>query len=178
MTLDRDSLHTGRDRVARVFRYLEALNQHRNPAKRQIREQLWLLWFRDLPDHPSIRRGIVGQSSNDSTGATTGPRSDLEKAGDDFVLKVRRPTVTHAPRPPEVITSWLERGWEDPTGEVRIRAYHKEVDERGETRVVQFGDDPQRPQTLEAWKVRRDEWARNELPAREAMKIFEQLYEL
>ena len=97
MTLERDSLRIARDRVARIFRYLEALNQHRNPAKRQIQEQLWLLWFRDLPDHPSIRRGTVAQSSNVIAGAKTEPRSDLEKAGDDFVLKVRRPTVTHAP---------------------------------------------------------------------------------
>jgi hypothetical protein len=178
MTLDHDSLRIARDRVARVFRYLEALNQHRNPAKRQIQEQLWLLWFRDLPDHPSIRRGIVAQSSNVSAGAKTEPRSDLEKAGDDFVLKVRRPTVTHAPRPPEVITMWLEHGWEDPTGEVRIRASRNEVDEGGGTRVIQFGDALQRPQALETWKVRRDQWARNEIPARKAMKIFEQLYEL
>jgi hypothetical protein len=178
MTLDRDSLRIARDRVARVFRYLEALNQHRNPAKRQIQEQLWLLWFRDLPDHSSIRRGIVGQSSNASAGAKTEPRSDLEKAGDDFILKVRRPTVTHAPGPPEVITLWLEHGWEDPTGQVRIRASRNEGGEGAETRVVEFGDDPQRPKVLETWKVLRDEWARNELPARKAMKIFEQLYEL
>lgn len=178
MTPDRDSLRIARDRIARVFRYLEALNQHRNPAKRQIQEQLWLLWFRDLPDHPSIRRGTVAQSSNVIAGAKTEPRSDLEKAGDDFVLKVRRPTVTHAPRPPEVITMWLEQGWEDPTGEVHIRASRNEVDQGGGTRVVQFGDALQRPQALETWKVRRDQWARNEIPARKAMKIFEQLYEL
>ncbi len=178
MTLDRDSLRIARDRITRVFRYLEALNEHRNPAKRQIQEQLWLLWFRDLPDHPSIRKGIVGQSSNVSAGVKTEAGPDLEKAGDDFVLKVRRPQVTHAPRPPEVISLWLEHGWEDPTGQVRIRASRNEGGEGVETRVVQFGDDPQRPKVLEAWKVLRGDWARNELPARKAMKIFEQLYEL
>jgi len=36
---------------------LEALNEHRHPVKRHIGEQLWTLWLRELPDHPSVRRG-------------------------------------------------------------------------------------------------------------------------
>lgn len=55
--MDLDSLRIGRERLSRVFQYLEALNQHRNPPKRQIREQLWTLWLKDLPDHPAIQRG-------------------------------------------------------------------------------------------------------------------------
>ncbi len=62
MALVSETLRVAKDRTAQVFRYLEALNQHRNPAKRQIHEQLWTLWFRDLPDHPSIRRGTVDES--------------------------------------------------------------------------------------------------------------------
>ncbi len=52
-----EKVRVAREKLTRVFRYLEALNQHRNPAKRQIREQLWSLWLHDLPDHPSIKRG-------------------------------------------------------------------------------------------------------------------------
>src|SRR5216683_2099450 len=48
-----EKLRVAREKLTRVFRYLEALNQHRNPARRQIREQLWSLWLHDLPDHPS-----------------------------------------------------------------------------------------------------------------------------
>ena len=55
--MDADSLRIGRDRLLRVFRFLEALNQHRNPAARQIREQLWTLWADNLPDHPAIQLG-------------------------------------------------------------------------------------------------------------------------
>lgn len=168
---DLECLRIGRDRVARVFRYLGALNQHRNPAKRQIREQLWLLWFHELPDHPSIRRGIVGDSSKVSAGTLAEVGSGQEKISDGFVLKVRRPTVTHAPRPPEVIALWLEHGWENPTGEVRIRPSRNEVGEAGETRVVKFGDTPQRPQALETWKLRRDEWARKGVKGSKGVKF-------
>jgi len=43
----------------------KALNQHRNPAKRQIREQLWSLWLHDLPEHPAIKRGEAHVDAND-----------------------------------------------------------------------------------------------------------------
>ena len=55
--MDAEKLRVARDKLTRVFRYLEALNQHRNPAKRQIHDQPWSFWLRDLPDHPSIHRG-------------------------------------------------------------------------------------------------------------------------
>src|SRR2546426_5843104 len=178
MPPDVETLRIGRDRITRVFRYLEALNQYRNPAKRQINEQLWFLWFRNLPDHPSIRRGVVDESPNAEAGAQAGAGPESQRAGDDFVLKVRRPTLTRALSPPDVIAEWLEHGWEDPASEAHVRASRNEVDGRGETRIVRFEEDPQRPRAFERWKARRDEWARNERPAREAMKIFEQLYEL
>jgi hypothetical protein len=59
--MDADALRIARDKLTRVFRYLEALNQHRDPAKRQSREQLWTVWFRGLSDHSSVRRGSPRQ---------------------------------------------------------------------------------------------------------------------
>jgi hypothetical protein len=55
--MDAEKLRVAREKLTRVFRYLEALNQHRNSAKRQIREQPWNLRLRELPEHPSIQRG-------------------------------------------------------------------------------------------------------------------------
>ena len=79
MPLDEKSQQRGRERIARVFRYLKALNEHRNPAKRDLSEQPWTLWFRQLPDHPAIwaflRRGpdtellVAANFSADVTGA-------------------------------------------------------------------------------------------------------------
>jgi hypothetical protein len=76
------------------------------------------------------------------------------------------------------ITDWLEQGWDNPENEVRVLQSRNETNEEGIILLVRFEDDLQRPQLLEGWKAQRDEWARNERPAREAMKIFEQLYEL
>jgi len=55
--VDDETIRIGRDRLLRVFRYLGALNEHRNPVKRHIDEQLWTLWLKELPTHSSIRRG-------------------------------------------------------------------------------------------------------------------------
>lgn len=178
MTVDAEKLRVSRDRVTRVFRYLEALDQHRNPAKRQIREQLWALWLRELPDHPSVRRGTIEESNGPGESSKVATETEVSKPLDDFVLKVERPKLSRPPAPPEAIAAWVERGWEDPFGEVRVRESRNETDERGETRIVRFDEDRLRLIALRNWGARRDEWAHNERPAREAMKIFEQLYEL
>ena len=65
---DEKSQRIGRERIARVFRYLKALNEHRNPAKRDLSEQPWTLWFRNLPDHPSIQRRLLNGKDAEEIG--------------------------------------------------------------------------------------------------------------
>lgn len=173
--MDLDLLRSGRERLSHVFEYLEALNQHRNPAKRQIREQLWTLWLKDLPAHPSVQRGNPRALTENKTDTKAG--SSTEQA-DDFILKVSRPKLTRPPEPPETIRSWLESGWEDPAKELGVRKTRNEQTSEGETLLVPFEDDKVRVAALEDWKAKRDEWAKNEKPARAAARIFETLYEL
>jgi hypothetical protein len=45
-----------RDRVAQVFQYLKDLNEHRNPAHRQIGNQPRGMWLNDLPD---VEHGVT-----------------------------------------------------------------------------------------------------------------------
>ena len=66
MNLTSDTLNVGKERIVQVFEYLKALNEHRNPAKRQIREQPWALWYSDLPDHPAIMLGAGLQKPDES----------------------------------------------------------------------------------------------------------------
>src|SRR5437879_12306205 len=81
-----EKLRVAREKLTRVFRYLEALNQHRNPAKRQVREQLWSFWLHDLPDHPSIKRGDTKSGPAKSKAAEfqngdTSSRSEERRVG-------------------------------------------------------------------------------------------------
>src|SRR5437016_1572561 len=153
---DAKSQQQGRERIARVFRYLKALNEHRNPAKRDLSEQPWTLWFRHLPDHPLIQRRFS---------------NGQEEA--DFVIKVGRPTFTQAPQPPLPIVDWLEGDWEDPEGEVTV----PETKANG-PEPLRFDAEPRRVEAYERWKTQHQNWAATERPARAAMKVFEQLYEL
>jgi very-short-patch-repair endonuclease len=173
--MDADKLQVARDKLTRVFRYLEALNQHRNPAKRQIREQLWNFWLHNLPNHPAVKLGVA-QSSPPKTKASENASADMGSEG--FVLKVQRPTLTRSPEPPREILEWLEVGWDDPSSEVSVHHTRIESDHESETRVVNFADDPARSAALHHWKLLHDEWAKSEKPARSAMKIFETLYAL
>jgi len=170
-----EKLRVAREKLTRVFRYLEALNQHRNPAKRQVREQLWSLWLHDLPDHPSIKRGDT-RSGPAKSKAAEFQNGDTSSGG--FVLKAQRPALTSTPDPPSTIATWLEAGWDDPSKELSVSASRNESDQEGETSIVYFADEPARLAALQRWSVAREEWAKNEKPARAAMKIFETLYSL
>src|SRR6266702_5142657 len=175
--MDSDQLRIARDKLTRVFRYLEALNQHRNPAKRQIREQPWSLWLHGLPSHPTIKRGTAKASSSKSKAAKEISGGENEAAG-DFLLKVQRPVLTRPPEPPEELSNWLEPGWENPSEEIALRESQAESNESGSSRVTKFEEDKARVAATERWRISREEWAKNERPARAAMKLFETLYAL
>src|SRR6266404_3098377 len=173
--MDAEKLRIAREKLTRVFRYLEALNEHRNPAKRQLREQPWSLWMRELPEHSSIQRGGAKANTSKAKGANGQSQEDV---GQSFVLKVRRPRLMRPPEPPEEIADWLEDGWDDPANEVVAEESLDESENRGEPRMVKFDDDPARTASLQHWKILRDEWVKTEKPVRAAMKIFEMFYGL
>jgi len=173
--MNAEKLRIARDKLTRVFHYLEALNQHRNPAKRQIREQPWSFWLRDLPEHSSIQRGAAKASSFK---AKNGSSQSTEDGGASYVLKVQRPRLTRAPEPPEEIAAWLEDGWDDPSNAFSIEETREESEKTAAPTIVRFTDDPARAASLERWKLLRNEWVKTEKPARVAMTIFETFYAL
>src|SRR5579862_7187466 len=133
MLHDPEKLRIGRERITRVFQYLKALNQHRNPAIRQIEEQPWHLWLRNLPDHPKIQIGVVDESQLNAMEAKTATSTTPAQTDDDFIIRVGRPKLTRAPHPPQIIADWLERGWEAPNGKVTVRESQNEVEDHSET---------------------------------------------
>src|ERR1700741_306006 len=123
--MDAEKLRVAREKLTRVFRYLEALNQHRNPAKRQLHEQPWSFRLRDLPEHSAIQRGSAKAApakAKDTTSQST------EDAGPGYILKVKRPKLTRAPEPPEPIARWVEDGWDDPSETVSIEEARGEAE--------------------------------------------------
>src|SRR3974377_268942 len=160
--MDAEKLRVAREKLTRVFPYLEALNQHRNPPKRQIHEQLWSLRLCDLPEHSAIQRGIAKLSSAKTKGGQS-PNREEESAR--YVLKVQRPRLTRPPAPPDELAGWLQEGWDDPAKPVMLE------ESTGEESIgdvvpgpARFTDDPARVAGLERWKSARSEWANTEKP--------------
>src|SRR6267378_1449100 len=151
--MDAEKLRGARDKLTRVFRYLEALNQHRNP---------------------SIKRG----GTKSRTSKVAGADSQNGETGASFVLRVQRPPLTSPPPPPAEIAEWLEPGWDDPSHEIFVLESWSEPENQIESRAAKFTDSTARSLAFQRWKSLRDDWAKNEKPARACMKIFETLYAL
>ncbi|MGD9858169.1 MAG: AAA domain-containing protein [Planctomycetaceae bacterium] len=166
-----DQERIAKERIAQIFQFLKALNEHRSPAIRQVREQPWMMWLDFLPNHPSIvfpERVARPSTAND----------DESTAEPDFILRVRRPKLTSAPSLPAEVSDWLQPGWDDPHKDVIRLESRNEYDSEGEVITVRFDDDPGRTDALERWLKNREAWRTAELPARDAMAVFDKLYGL
>jgi very-short-patch-repair endonuclease len=169
-----------------IFRYLQALNQLRNPTKRNIKEQAWMMWLHELPNHPSIRRGIIASPSTDINDDKDNQLLEVQKdetgVSEDFILKVRRPLLLDPPEPPRELLPWLQNGWQRIDGQVMVKPTLTREEDRsavnGQTQTFGFEDNPQRKQLLESWLSKRATWVENETPAYRAMAVFEKLYAL
>src|SRR5207244_12211263 len=76
------------------------------------------------------------------------------------------------------IASWLEPGWDDPFHFALVAESREEPQGNGAILTIHFAADPARTGALRRWAVLRDEGARTEKPARQAMQLFETLYSL
>jgi hypothetical protein len=43
-----------RDKVSRLFQFVQAFNERRNPPVRDLRKHEWSLWFKDVPSHDDV----------------------------------------------------------------------------------------------------------------------------
>ncbi len=169
-----------------IFRYLQALNQLRNPTKRDIQEQVWNLWFHGLPHHPCIRRGTISSAVDESGDVSDNQLLEGQKdevgASEDFILKVKRPVLRDPPEPPRELLPWLQNGWQRIDGQVLVHPtlpiVAGQAPINGHTQPLGFNDNPQRKQLLESWMAKRATWVQDETPAYQAMTIFERLYAL
>ncbi|WP_160163297.1 AAA domain-containing protein [Nitrolancea hollandica] len=150
----------------------------RNPVKRRIEEQQWVLWFRSLPTHPAVQTGEIISPAVEVIESTSSSEAPAPTTGDAFIFKVRRPTLSSAPLPPPPIMDWILPGWEEVDGHVEIISERKETNEEGTRTIARFDDEPERRQLMERWLAQRNLWVQTEKPARDAHGLFMRLYEL
>ena len=154
-----------RGRVARVFRFLEAFNQVKNPVPRVVTEQ-WALWLDDVSTTAGVTAAVIHE-----------PPLEEEDTSDSepLVLRVRRPKLVECPRLPPELEGWLEDGWRDPERTPRVIASGP-----GSDRLTRgaFDSRAERVDAFKHWSAARASWAIAEVPNRKADKLFQRLYEL
>jgi len=143
-----ESASQDKKKVLQIFRYLQALDQLRNPVKKDIGEQPWQLWLKDLPEHPCIE---FGQRSGVSE-----ERDGFE--GDHSILSVKRPVLTEAPVPPESILPWLQKGWQNVNGKVIVLP---DKEKRWPSRTQYFEDEADLSDLLKTWQHELSAWNGN-----------------
>lgn len=152
-----------RSRGTQLFRYLQALNELRNPVTRDLSDQAWVLHLNSLPEHATVTRGRAATAT---------------EPGDDFLLRVARPTLSAPPRLPESLNGWLKSPPDNPHVAPTFKSERNVVDANGSEVDTKFDADLSRVAEASRWLKSWEAWAEIEIPAREALKVFEKLYEL
>jgi hypothetical protein len=77
---DNGTMDLVRDKATRLFQFVQAFNERRNPPVRDIRKYEWLLWLKDVPSYESIELvSSVDESDDESEQADAGDGGDAER---------------------------------------------------------------------------------------------------
>ncbi len=159
-----------RNRIRQIFRFLKDFNGLRNPVTRQISEQPWSLWIRELPAHTSL--WLRGRDPGDAKSNEGG-----EELG-ELLLRVRRADVPKPPAVPAILNGWLPNNWKDPTVDAVVPLSEREVRGSAGPEVEKFEAVQERVDAFRDWRVERNFWVTEAQPAQRSLHIFNRLYEL
>lgn len=151
-------------RLSQLFEYLKAYSDLRYPAVRDLAQQPHVLRLHELPAHPTIEQ--------------IPERPDSEEHDDaDVILRLTRPNVTPCPPPPASLSEWLKPGWQEFPGRVELQTWRQQPATEPKRRPEPFDADPVRVSAYHSWQQQREQWLNSERPARQALAIFQEVYE-
>lgn len=148
-----------RTKLINLFSFFKAVEERKTIPVRNIEERPWKLRWADLPEHRSLKI---------QTPAT----------GNDFFFSLVRPEIHPCQPPPDVITDWLQPGWEAPEKPCEHIGQMTAFDDDGNPEVIHFDQAPERVVAWSEWAARRELWINDELPARATLRIWERLFAL
>jgi|GEM_PF-2393299 len=154
------------ERLLKIFEFLKTYLDLRYPHVRDVSQQMRVLWLNDLAQHPAIEifhpNGDADQESEDES---------------DIVLRITRPGLTHCPTPPAAIADWLKPGWQEIDAHAEVLPTRPAREKNEPVIIERFEDVPQRPAAFRKWQEERAEWQQMEQPARQALAVFQSVYE-
>ncbi|MCY6485058.1 AAA domain-containing protein [Clostridium aestuarii] len=161
--------NNSKDKLIKLFTFLKQYNDIKNPVVVDIDNQVWKSWMDSIPVHDSIVNNIYS-----------------DKIDEDIILSVRRPELKQCPPIPAILVEWVKKGWRNVDDDIQVLKelkvlnplYEVGQDDKEKYVFTKFEDDENRVKELENWKIERDEWIKNEKPARESAEFFNKMYSL
>lgn len=156
--------HLIKERLTKLFEYLQAFTGLKYPPRRDIETSVGYLWIDDLPNHDTIR------IANDT-------HASAELIDDGVVLRIERATSHPCPSLPRELVGWLKPGWNEPN--LQPAAYEtRPVNTTGGRQISErFDASRERRVAMSEWLKSREMWAEREGPVRKSLEIFQKIYE-
>lgn len=157
-----------RQKLIQLFSFFKAVELRRSSIVQQIAKQEWVLWFKDLPIHDTL---CVFQPVREDDGVC---------------LILKKPATHPCPEPSKDLRMWLRVGWDklemiDPECNAERLVYLPAQGSGSLQRlekIERFDEYPRLVDEFTLWKKKRVLWQNSELPARAALKVWEQFFAL
>jgi len=152
--------------LRQLFSYIRALTEQRYGLVERWSDYSFSLPLYAVPEHELTDKPSFRESADE-------PVTDL-------ILSVGKAEVPPCPELPRSLIGWMERGWDNPTKKAEPIDKHEYpcVDDPTTTKAELFSDSVLRISDLETWRVQREQWVSEALPAYNVRRIYDRLYEL
>jgi very-short-patch-repair endonuclease len=140
-----DPLVEGKSKVERLFQFIRAFTNARNPIKRQLSEQPAADLQIEYLGSPNSSEWVEHWSGSED--------------GREWLLRVKICPPVPCEPPPEITRDWFLPGWERYSESARHVEEKVIPDKQGVNQIVRFADDSKRKSTWDAWLLRREKWA-------------------
>lgn len=151
-------------KIQQVFSFIREITRLRTPPIAQFNSYSWSLKFSALPSFPTIQFPQY--------------QDGFDADFDGAVLRIKRPTETQCPHPPEILNDWIETGWEQINKEPTLIHARNKKDKSNLVFTERFDADTQRINAFEAWIEKRRAWQEAEKPVRQAIQVFSSFFKL
>ncbi len=154
----------GKSRVERLFQFIRAFTNSRNPIKRQLLEQPaseWQINWATLPDE------------SEWIEHWSGSEDDRE-----WLLRVKVCPPVPCESPPKICSDWVLPGWERFSESARHVSERSIPTTKDSSRIEKFEDSFERKSAWDEWLLRRHVWVRDQRRHTPVRELFSKLQTL
>ena len=148
------------NRLTQVFTFLREFTTLQNPTIRNLSTNPYCFLLAEAPSHPFI----------------TVPIRQGDAEGENFILRVRRPLLTHPPKLDGLLAEWVSVSQDTEKQPGKRDAINRSTEEG--TVTENFADLPERILAWDLWLNSWRNWAEAERPNRVADRFFQKIYNM